>query len=78
MLRSQGSPCELVGGDAGQVYHAWINAWSASEGWLDGVIYFDGTTWKLMDPTFASGSNSSDSIMQFIGDGANYKSKFLS
>ncbi len=25
-----------------------------SKGWMDGVIYFDGYDWKLMDPTLAS------------------------
>lgn len=77
MLRSQGIPCKLVVGDAGTVYHAWINAWSETEGWLDGVIYFDGRDWKLMDPTFASSANSSESILEYIGNGSNYKAKYL-
>jgi hypothetical protein len=77
MLRSQGIPCKLVVGDAGTVYHAWINAWSETEGWLDGIIYFDGQNWKLMDPTFASSGNSSESIMAYIGNGSNYQAKYL-
>ncbi|MCL1829127.1 MAG: transglutaminase-like domain-containing protein [Oscillospiraceae bacterium] len=77
MLRSQGIPCKLVVGDAGTAYHAWINAYSKTEGWMDGVIYFDGKQWKLMDPTFASSGNQSDSIMKFIGDGKNYTAKYL-
>ena len=40
------------------------------------MIYFDGKDWNLMDPTFASSSNSSDSVMKFIGDGKNYKQKY--
>ncbi|WP_409968080.1 transglutaminase-like domain-containing protein [Bengtsoniella intestinalis] len=77
MLRSQGIPCKLVVGYAGTSYHAWINAYSTTDGWMDSVIYFDGTTWKLMDPTFASSANSSASIMAYIGDGTNYTEKYL-
>lgn len=77
MLRSQGIPCKLVVGNAGTAYHAWINTYSQTDGWLDGVIYFDGAQWKLMDPTFASSGNQSSSVMQFIGDGSNYAPKYL-
>lgn len=77
MLRSQGVPCKLVVGYAGTAYHAWINTYSDAEGWVNGAIYFDGTTWKLMDPTFASSGKSSDSVMQYIGDGKNYSAKYL-
>lgn len=77
MLRSQGVPTKLVVGYAGKAYHAWINTWSEDSGWIEGVIFFDGTTWKLMDPTFASSGNSSEAIMKYIGDGANYSAKYL-
>ena len=77
MLRSQGVPTKLVVGYAGSVYHAWINVWSAEEGWIDGVIFFDGTSWKRMDPTFASSGNSSSDIMDYIGNGANYVAKYF-
>lgn len=77
MLRSQGVPCKLVVGYAGSAYHAWINVWSEKDGWINGVIFFNGTTWERMDPTFASASNGSDSIMQYIGDGKNYTVKYL-
>lgn len=77
MLRSQGVPTKLVVGYAGDVYHAWINVWSAEEGWIDGVIFFDGTSWKRMDPTFASSGNSSSDIMDYIGNGANYVAKYF-
>lgn len=77
MLRSQGVPTKLVVGYTGNVYHAWINVYSKEEGWIDGIISFDGKTWKLMDPTFASTGNSSDSVMQYIGDGKNYSAKYL-
>jgi len=77
MLRSNGVPCKLVVGYAGTAYHAWISVWSEETGWVDGAIYFDGTSWQRMDPTFASSSNKSSSIMQYIGDGKNYTVKYL-
>ena len=77
MLRSQGVPCKLVVGYAGKAYHAWISVWSEETGWIEGVVYFDGTTWQRMDPTFASSGKSSDSIMKYIGDGKNYTTKYL-
>ena len=77
MLRSQGVPVKLVVGytSTGE-YHAWINVWSEESGWMDSVIYFDGKTWKLMDPTFASSGKQSQSIMEYIGNTENYKERF--
>jgi len=77
MLRSQGVPCKLVVGYAGTAYHAWISVWSEDTGWVDGAIYFDGSVWKRMDPTFASSANKSDAIMKYIGDGKNYTVKYI-
>lgn len=77
MLRSQGIPCKLVVGYAGTAYHAWISVWTAENGWVEGIIYFDGSTWQRMDPTFASSGKQSDAIMKYIGDGRNYTAKYL-
>ncbi len=82
MLRSLGVPCKLVTGyvpiSAGKTgYHAWISVWSDQDGWVEGAIYFDGSAWQRMDPTFASSSNSSDSILKYIGDGSNYSVKYI-
>ena len=77
MLRSQDVPVKLVVGYAGTAYHAWISVWSEKDGWIEGKIYFDGKQWKRMDPTFASSSKSSESVMKYIGDGSNYVSKYL-
>lgn len=77
MLRSQGIPCKLVVGYAGQAYHAWISVYTKENGWVEGVIYFDGTSWQRMDPTFASTGNQSSTVMQYIGDGKNYTVKYL-
>ena len=77
MLRSQGVPCKLVVGYAGEVYHAWISVWTEETGWIDGAIFFDGTSWQRLDPTFASTGKGSASIQKYIGDGSNYSAKFL-
>ncbi|MBR5230122.1 MAG: transglutaminase domain-containing protein [Firmicutes bacterium] len=77
MLRSQGVPTKLVVGYAGEAYHAWISIYIAGEGWIDGVIYFDGKSWQRMDPTFASSAGKSKSIMKYIGDGSNYTAKYF-
>ena len=76
MLRSQDIPTKLVVGYTGNLYHAWINVYLEGQGWVDNIIYFDGNSWKLMDPTFASSSGQSQEIMQYIGTGANYKAKY--
>ena len=76
MLRSQGVPTKLVVGYAGDVYHAWISVWSEDTGWIDGVIFFDGAEWHRMDPTFASGGGNGGAILDYIGNGSNYKDKY--
>jgi len=76
MLRSQNIPTRLEIGYAGTVYHAWISVHIADLGWVNGIIEFDGQEWKLMDPTFAANSATSD-LKKFIGDGSNYQVKYL-
>ena len=76
MLRSQDIPTKLVVGYTGDLYHAWINVYLDGQGWVDNIIYFDGNSWKLMDPTFASSGGQSEEIMQYIGNGANYQGKY--
>lgn len=77
MLRSQGVPCKLVVGYAGTAYHAWISVWVEGSGWVDSVIWFSGSSWQRMDPTFASSANNSDAILSYIGDGSNYSAKYF-
>jgi transglutaminase-like putative cysteine protease len=71
MLRVLNIPCKLVVGYAGSEYHAWISVWSQETGWIDGAIYFNGTNWQRMDPTFAA-SGSADSINKI-----SYTSKYV-
>lgn len=54
MLRSQRIPTKLEIGYVDTIYHAWISVYIEDEGWIEDTIYFDGTTWRLMDPTLAS------------------------
>lgn len=76
MLRSQNIPTKLVVGYTGSLYHAWVNVYIESVGWVDNFIYFDGVSWKLMDPTMASSAKNSEDIKKYIGDSANYQSKY--
>lgn len=77
MLRSQGIPTKLVVGYAnGNIYHAWLSVYTKETGWIDNVISFDGKSWKLMDPTFASSGSQSAEVMKFIGNGSNYAAKY--
>lgn len=77
MLRSRNIPCKLAVGYAGTIYHAWIDVYIEGVGWVDKVIYFDGVTWTLMDPTFVSSGNHSDSIMTYVTTDSNYTAKYI-
>lgn len=75
MLRSQRIPTRLEVGYAGEAYHAWISVYLEETGWIDNIIEFHGSSWSLMDPTFAAGT-SSQNLKKFIGDGTNYVVKY--
>ena len=77
MLRSHGIPTRLVIGFVGDVHHAWISVFSEQTGWVNNIIQFDGKTWRIMDPTFASTANQSAEVMQFIGTGDNHRQAFV-
>ena len=76
MLRAQDVPTKLVIGYTGNVYHAWISVYTKQQGWIDNVIYFDGSTWKFMDPTFAASGKGDPSITEYINTPTNYQAKF--
>lgn len=75
MLRTQRIPTKLEVGYSGEAYHAWISAYTAEKGWVDGIIQFDGKSWQLLDPTLAA-NNSSSSVKKYIGDASNYVVKY--
>lgn len=75
MLRSQNIPCKLVIGYAGNTYHAWVNVYVDGE-WVDGAVFYNGTRWSLMDPTFISTGNRGAAATAFVGDVGNYSQKY--
>lgn len=64
MLRSQGVACKLEVGNAGEVYHAWVEA-DMGEG-----------QWKLLDPTFVSANQGNLTVLDFVSDPDNYKVRY--
>lgn len=76
MLRSQRIPTRLEVGYAGEAYHAWISTYVKDQGWINGMIQFDGEHWSIMDPTFAA-SAGEEKVKSFIGDGTNYVTKYI-
>lgn len=76
MLRSQQIPTRLEVGYAGDAYHAWISTFVENQGWINGMIQFDGKNWSIMDPTFAANAGE-DSLKTFIGEGDNYVTKYV-
>ena len=74
MLRSQRIPTRLEVGYAGDIYHAWISTYIEEQGWINGIIQFDGKNWELMDPTFASTSSKPE---DFITNTDEYITKFV-
>ena len=71
MLRSRNIPTRLEIGYAGNEYHAWISVYTKDRGFITDLIEFDGTTWTLMDPTFAS-SNTFKGEADKIHNGTKY------
>ena len=74
MLRVQGIPTRMEIGYCGDVYHAWISVYTKETGWINGIIAFDGKDWRLMDPTFAS---TSQSPKDFTATDNSYTAKYV-
>lgn len=74
MLRSQNIPTRLEVGYVGEEYHAWISTYIEDVGWVNGIIEFDGASWNLMDPTFAT---TSKSPTDFITENSKYLTKYV-
>lgn len=76
MLRTQHIPTRLEVGYASLAYHAWVSVYLTDVGWVNGIVEFDGSSWSLMDPTYAA-SNSEEDVREFIGDGTNYTVRYI-
>ncbi len=76
MLRTQHIPTRLEVGYASLAYHAWVCVYLTDVGWVNGIVEFDGSSWNLMDPTYAA-SNSEEEVREFIGDGSNYSVRYI-
>lgn len=74
MLRSQNIPTRLEVGYMEDVYHAWISTYISGEGWVNGIIEFNGNEWELMDPTFAS---TSGAPLDYITETDSYLTKYV-
>ena len=74
MLRSQGIPTRLEVGYVDEAYHAWVSTYIQDIGWINGIIEFDGESWNIMDPTFAS---TSSSPKDFITKDSQYLTKYV-
>ena len=75
MLRSQNIPTKLEVGYSGDAYHAWISTYVEDQGWVNGMIHFDGKNWSIMDPTLAA-TNDSAAVKKYVGDGSHYVVKY--
>lgn len=76
LLRCQGIPTRLVVGYSGSEYHAWISVYLEQIGWMDGIIYFDGTSWSRIDPTLGAGNRKS-SVKDYVNNSGNYLEKYF-
>lgn len=74
MLRTQSIPTRLEVGYRGEEYHAWISTYIKNVGWINGIIEFDGSSWNLLDPTYAS---TSSSPQDFISKKSDYITKYV-
>lgn len=74
MLRTQNIPTRLEVGYMGEEYHAWISTYIKDIGWVNGIIEFNGSSWNLLDPTFAS---TSKSPTNFISENSKYLTKYV-
>ena len=76
MLRAQGIPTKLVVGYTGEAYHAWISVYIKDVGWIDEIIKFDGKSWRMMDPTFASSGKGDKNTAEYVANPSNYQERF--
>lgn len=76
MLRSQGIPTRVEVGYVDEEYHEWLSVHTEEDGWIDGIIHFDGEKWIMMDPTI-SDSMGIKKNYQYITSGEHYTLKLI-
>ena len=76
LLRTQGIPTKLVIGYSDLQYHAWIDVYLEEKGWVSHVIYFDGSSWSIIDPTLGPNNTRSD-VKKYVGDDSHYQAKYF-
>lgn len=57
LCRCQHIPARVIVGYTDIEYHAWVEAYVESEGWINPKYYFDSENWSLIDPTFDDSGN---------------------
>lgn len=77
MLRSLSIPARLEIGYTGELRHAWIDVYIQSIGWVEHAIEFNGSEWKLMDPTFAAAAEDAALTNDYVGDSSNYTLQYI-
>ena len=75
MLRSQGIPCKLQVGWAGELYHAWVEVWSDTPAELAGGIALR-EGWNTLDPTFLSTQGRTADLAAYMAGAGNYKVRY--
>ncbi len=74
LLRMQNIPTRMELGYVDEVYHAWISIYTEETGWINGIIQFNGSSWEMLDPTFASTSSKPEN---FIPSDSDYILKYV-
>lgn len=75
LLRSQGIPCKLQVGWAGELYHAWVEVWSDEAGELSGGVMLN-EGWTILDPTFLSTQGPTEKLAAYLAGEGNYRVRY--
>ena len=57
LCRCQHIPARVIVGYTDIEYHAWVEIYIESEGWINPKYYFDSENWSIVDPTFDDSGN---------------------
>jgi len=75
LLRSQGIPCKLQVGWAGELYHAWVEVWSEEAGTAaNGLQINEG--WTRLDPTLLSDLGFTPTVLTYMADDTHYRVRY--